>query len=1273
MKTIVLPAVLWLATAALTDELCAQPTDNYRTWALQHVEPSEVRRMLVELMGNSSPDVRIIADDERNELLLMAPVATQRLAEQLIEEVDLPGSEPPSADNQPVLRTYTVDHASLNARLKLLRKALGENARISVNRRHGQIVIVAIPRVHQLAQTLLQSGKDAASGSVDTRVRPQSPNYDKPVRVGEPSALFPTPGTRPVGGGRVKIVHQIQHYSADRFRAALKRLLKDQLDVRDDGTARYTSATSGMVNLRFDAEDQSCELQGDREIVDQFLTLFDWFERVRDRASGESIHFVPLRNVRPDVLNRAIHLWRESSKTREVLDGSQSSHERNQPVRRVAYAPQDPPVSEGTAESPVEAEAQEDDLRPPLSGVSVQPFPGLDVLAIQGKEADVEELIRIIREIERLSDESAPEIELYFLKHVQSGGLSTFIRDIVEELTEPLQGRVAMVPIAKPNALLIIGWGEAVEATKKLIDQLDQPVSPDRDMKIFPLENAGVAEVVTALQQALDRNGGLAPGVAVTPNPRTNSLIVYAAPRDMQEVARLIRHLDADSSASVSKGRMIRLKNSLATDVATTVTAAIAAAAGEGSGRQVSELEMLLVQPDGREIIASGILNDVTLTPDARTNTIFITGPEGSLTLVERLIEHLDESPAASAVIKVFEIANGNAADLVIVLRTLFPVTAVGSGVPALATAEGETSLVPVRFSVDARTNTIIATGTSSDLQVMEALLIRLDEVASQERVNEVYHLRNTPATAVAQAVNDFLQSERIVNQAAPGRQNLFEQIQQEVVVVPEIVRNQLIISATPRFFDQIMELVENLDSKPPQVLIQVILAEVLLDNFHELGVELGIQDSLLFDRSLLGDLVQTTVSNALSTPAGVVTTTQQQIVSASNTPGFNFNNNPLGNSGSTQSLGTAGNVGGQGLSSFTVGRTNSELGYGGLVLSASSENVSLLLRALDRTGSVEILSRPQIMTLDNQEAFIQVGQSVPRIASSSVTQFGQVNTVEDTEVGLLLGVIPRINPDGTVVMQVDATKSEVGPEAQGIPIFVSTEGTVVRSPRVNITSAQTTVSASSGQTIVIGGLITTNNTTEHRKVPWLGDLPALGKLFRYDSYANRRTELLIILTPHVVLGRGDADYLKQIEMSRMSWVSSDVFELIGPGSHVHRLGNDSGVEVIYPDATPGLQGSVPAIPPALDSGPNAIDPVPMDSSLIPNNELNPVGSRDEFSIEGAPEGFSTELDQVIYRKPTSDSDSSRTTSIEKQPAAADRREEKKNGQRFFDFNRRRR
>ena len=346
------------------------------------------------------------------------------------------------------------------------------------------------------------------------------------------------------------------------------------------------------------------------------------------------------------------------------------------------------------------------------------------------------------------------------------------------------------------------------------------------------------------------------------------------------------------------------------------------------------------------------------LTPDPRTNRIFITGPPDSLSLVQRLIESFDESPAASAQIKVFQITNGDASDLVQVLRSLFPEQAATSNVPQLATAEGETSLVPVRFSVDIRTNSIITTGTSGDLKIIEALLLRLDETDSQERVNEVYRLKNSPAMDVANAVNNFLRSERIVNQAAPGRQNPFTQIESEVVVVPEPVGNALIISATPRYFEQILDLVEDLDAQPPQVMIQVILAEVALDNLHEFGVELGLQDSLLFDRSLLGDLL---------------------------TPGYNFNNQPLGNANNPSSLAARGNVAGQGLTHFSLGRTSADTGYGGLVLSASNENVSVLLRALNQSRTVEILSRPQIMTLDNQPAFIQVGQRVPQIRGSTV------------------------------------------------------------------------------------------------------------------------------------------------------------------------------------------------------------------------------------------------------------------------------------------------
>src|SRR5207237_896784 len=140
-------------------------------------------------------------------------------------------------------------------------------------------------------------------------------------------------------------------------------------------------------------------------------------------------------------------------------------------------------------------------------------------------------------------------------------------------------------------------------------------------------------------------------------------------------------------------------------------------------------------------------------------------------------------------------------------------------------------------------------------------------------------------------------------------------------------------------------------------------------------------------------------------------------VLAASNTPGFNFNNQPLGNSASDSALRNATKIGGQGVGDFGVGRTNSTLGFGGLVLSASSESVSALLRALRECRRTDVLSRPQIMTLDNQAAFIQVGQRVPQITGVNTTTIGQTNTVTTVNTGIILGVTPRISPDGLVVM----------------------------------------------------------------------------------------------------------------------------------------------------------------------------------------------------------------------------------------------------------------
>jgi type II secretory pathway component GspD/PulD (secretin) len=365
--------------------------------------------------------------------------------------------------------------------------------------------------------------------------------------------------------------------------------------------------------------------------------------------------------------------------------------------------------------------------------------------------------------------------------------------------------------------------------------------------------------------------------------------------------------------------------------------------------------------------------------------------------------------------------------------------------------------------------------------------------------------------------------------------------------------------------------------------MIQVLIAEVSLSNTNEFGVELGLQDSLLFDRSLLGNLVTTQTTTQTATPSGIITNSTTNILGASNTPGFAFNGAPLGNSGAPSSIVTAKDVASQAVSNFGVGTVNNALGYGGLVLSASSENVSVLIRALQQTNRLEVLSRPQIRTLDNQPAFIQIGQRVPRIQTASVTQVGSVNGVTLENVGLILGVTPRISPDGMVVMEVDAEKSEVDVVDPGIPVSVSASGTVIRSPIFNITTASTTVSANSGETIIIGGLITKSTNDTKRRVPVLSDIPIVGNVFRYDSLVASRTELLIILTPYVIRGPEESARIKQEEAARMHWCAGDVVDVYGPGiiEDDSPPVSDSTVPVIYPDLNPrGIISPTPEIPP---------------------------------------------------------------------------------------------
>ncbi|MFG0294613.1 MAG: type II secretion system protein GspD, partial [Maioricimonas sp. JB045] len=517
-------------------------------------------------------------------------------------------------------------------------------------------------------------------------------------------------------------------------------------------------------------------------------------------------------------------------------------------------------------------------------------------------------------------------------------------------------------------------------------------------------------------------------------------------------------------------------------------------------------------------------------------------------------------------------------------------------GIQIAGADDVSSSLVPLRFSVDARTNSVVAIGGADALTVVEAILLRLDQSDLRNRQTTVLKLRNSPAADVADAINQFLQSQRDLIQLDPDRVSTIEILEQEVIVTPEPVTNSLLISATPRYFEDIQRLAQELDREPAQVVIQALLVEVELDDTDEFGVELGFQDSVLFDRSVIDNLL--TISETNTSPNGVQTTTQR-IISQEGNPGFLFNNQPLGNNTAI----SPDTLGGQSLSNFALGRVNGDLGFGGLVLSASSDSVNILIRALASRRNVHILSRPQILALDNQLAQIQVGQRVPIVDGVTISTQGTANpNVVQDESGIILTVTPRISPEGQVVMEVVAEKSQF--TGEGVPIFVDgLTGNVIESPVKDITTARTTVKVPDGQTIVVGGMITKLDDTTERKVPWLGDIPLVGHLFRFDSHSELRTELLIFLTPRIVHGDADMELIKQVEAERLHWFEFEAEQMHGPLFSVPL------------ETPPPFEGMPPMMVPST-----TIEMPPMDAGNVPTTRV-PAGSLNLSQPPSFPQG----------------------------------------------------
>lgn len=1098
------------------------------------------------------------------------------------------------------IQVYQIAPGKLDNLSGVLRQLFDGTPGVSIqseSKTNALIVSAPAATQQQIANFVQRSGyqvaaKPAVAESTELRVRPQTAQAAPFVESAAP--VFQR--TKDLGAGLTELEIKLKNLQGEALEKGLVRLVGKQIPVSYTAEGALVmmtlpTNTEKKVSLQVYRNEGTAILRGETDSAKSWAEVI----RAMDTPSHSDSYrttLVSLRNASRDNVEKALDPLRDAENSlakRQVFE-SLKEVAGNKKLRwsgDMAAMIFQPGAEEQPAEEndnaaqiigqpqngqPIEIPAEADPNNPQftispeengglIGPVQIEFLEGLDVIVVRGHRRDVERITNIINDIERLSVETQPVIEVRELLHANSEAVATMINELYESLLNARYGQVSITALNRPNAILLIGRAQSVEGILELIAKLDQPVGPASSLRVFPLQNLSAAEAQTKLTEFYADPTALGTRVRLSSDVRSNALIVAASPRDMVEIEYLLKQIDVPTSKSTLKLEIIQLRNSVAEDLAPILQEAIT---GQSTGTtqqnqstaevRAAMLSFMTLDTEGKQILRSGILNEVQITADTRSNALLIRAPENSMELVLALVKNLDSQPSAESQIKVFTIVNGDATQLSTMLNELFQ-TVQSSNNQARATnafftpqasSSGESSLIPLNFSVDTRTNSIIASGSSSDLTVVEAILLRLDQDEVTERKSTVIRLRNARADLVAESLTALLQEESSLQTLDPSVVSPFQQLVREVIVVPELFSNSLIISATPRYFEQVLQIVEELDARPPMVMLQVLIADVRLGDLEELGFELGLQDSILFDRSVVS-------SGELD-------------------PGFNWNNQPLGNSSSASSLATASAVGTQGLTNFALGRTSSAAGYGGFVFSAASDSVNILIRALEQESRAEILARPQIMTMDNQPGFIQVGERVPYITSTQQTVNGTINSTELINTGIILSVTPRISPDGVVVMALQAERSAVGSEANGIPISINENGDVIRSPRIDTQTATAVVSARSGQTIVFGGLINNSVEVVNRKVPFLGDVPLLGRMFRYDSYNAARSELLIIITPIVVRSDEDAALIKEQEMCRMSWCLADVAKVYGPEALYgvnQSMPMDEGIITIKPDANP--------------------------------------------------------------------------------------------------------
>jgi general secretion pathway protein D len=589
--------------------------------------------------------------------------------------------------------------------------------------------------------------------------------------------------------------------------------------------------------------------------------------------------------------------------------------------------------------------------------------------------------------------------------------------------------------------------------------------------------NADIESVAAAVGKITNRNFLIDPRVKGTVN------LVSARPVPASAVYGIfLSALRLQGFAAVESGGITKILPEADAKLHVSGAGSRGASGGDRMETQVYTLKFTSasqLMPVLRPIISP----NNTIAAFAGTNSLVITDYGANLRRIERIIEAIDRPGSGEPA--VIPLRYAAAAD---VIQTLSKVMS-DSIVATAGQAGAIDPSLRVYLASDARTNSIVVRSENpARVALVRAMVEQLDMRTGTAANVHVIYLKNAEATRVAQTLRAILSGESAAAPApvqAAGAQGaaaqsasaLASSAQGGGTVQADPASNALLISAPDAIFAHISAIVEKLDVRRAQVYVEALIVEILAERAAEFGIQW----------QSLGD----------------ITSNQTRVSGGTNFSGTGTGANIIDASVNIGSLGTG----------LNVGVIKGQVTIPGI---GTVTNIAALARALETDANANVLSTPNILTLDNEEARIVVGQNVPFITgqyaqTGSSTTATPFQTIERRDVGLSLRVKPQISEGGTVRLQIFQEVSSVQDQANPAGIIT------------NKRSIESTVLVDDGQIIALGGLVRDSTTEGVEKVPLLGDIPFLGYLFRYDTRKLSKTNLMVFLRPVVL--RDSAGY----------------------------------------------------------------------------------------------------------------------------------------------------